>query len=61
MHFWKSYCKDEREILPPADNPVLPERAFATRGQAVGRSAFETSLTAEEKFVLTLKIADPAL
>jgi hypothetical protein len=25
MHFWKSYRKDDRKILPPVDNHALPD------------------------------------
>jgi len=55
MHFWKSCRKDEREILPAAEEPALPGPGTCRNGQTVGLARIEASLTTAEKFVLTVK------
>jgi len=41
MHFWKSCRKDEREILPAAEEPALPGPGTCRNGQTVGLARIE--------------------
>jgi hypothetical protein len=42
MHFWKSCRKDEREILPAAEEPALPGPGTCRNGQTVGLTRIES-------------------
>src|SRR6516164_3283941 len=41
VHFWKSCRKDEREILPAAEEPALPGPGTCRNGQTVGLARIE--------------------